>query len=196
MTILPLCPFPHPSWWKHARTPEAVVDVGEYYIHQTLRNRYYILGPNGVQVLTIPVVGQKGVKTPVRDIRIAEHGNWKREHLGALRAAYGKSAFYPFLEDQLRELYEVHAQDTLMAFSMKSIAVIGAVAGAIQPVISAMYVDCAEGDTDLRGLFRRPEQLPQGAAYPQVFADRFGYVGGLSVLDLVMNLGPRALDRL
>jgi hypothetical protein len=191
MTILP-----HRSWWQHARIPEAIVDVGEYYIHQTLRNRYYILGPNGVQALTIPVVGQKGVKTPVHEIRIAEHGNWKRDHLGALRAAYGKSAFYPFLEEQLLELYEAHAQGTLMAFSLKSIAVIGTIAGAVQPEITTSYVECTEGDTDLRDQFRRPDQLPQNVPYPQVFADRFGFTEGLSVLDLVMNLGPHALGRI
>jgi hypothetical protein len=41
-----------------------------------------------------------------------------------------------------------------------------------------------------------PTELPRVAPYAQVFADRHGFRPGLSVIDLVMNLGPRVAEAL
>ena len=63
----------------------------EHYIKQSYRNRCRILGPNGVQSLTIPVELPAGTKTPIREVRISDHGEWRHLHAQALRTAYGAS---------------------------------------------------------------------------------------------------------
>jgi len=49
---------------------------------------------------------------------------------------------------------------------------------------------------DLRSTFQPKKPLPPEVdavpPYPQVFADRHGFVGRLSVVDLVCNCGPEA----
>ena len=68
-----------------------LVDLDER--HLPLRHshhRYRIDGPNGVQTLTVPLVGStNNMMTPLRDVLISEHGDWRRLHWGALYSAYG-----------------------------------------------------------------------------------------------------------
>lgn len=56
--------------------------------------------------LTVPVSGgahalKSGSANPV----ISEHGKWRREHEGALLAAYGKSPFFRHLMPEIEEIY-------------------------------------------------------------------------------------------
>jgi len=196
MVILPLCPFPPPWWWKQVLEGNAVIDLGEHYVHQTLRNRFHILGPQGIQVLTVPVLGQRGKKVAAGSIRVSAHGKWQREHLGAIRAAYGKSAGYPHLEEALEGLYGDSGITLMADFSRRSISILSAWAGIDQPVFSETYLQPGLDDHDARPLFRRHGQLPALPAYTQVFADRMSHVAGLSLLDAAMNLGPLAAARL
>ncbi len=78
----------------------------EHYIKQSYRNRCRILGPNGVQSLTIPVELPAGTKTPIREVRISDHGEWRHLHAQALRTAYGASPFFEFYADELMPFYE------------------------------------------------------------------------------------------
>ena len=48
-------------------------------------NRTRIIGANGVQTLTIPLVKPpKGSATSVKDLQISEHGEWEHVHWGAI----------------------------------------------------------------------------------------------------------------
>jgi hypothetical protein len=196
MVILPLCPFPPAYWWKMAGSEEGITDAGEHYVHQSFRNRYRVLGPNGPVVLTVPVEGQKGFKIPVRDIRLSSHGSWRRVHFGTLRAAYGKSAGFEHLEGSLAALYEDTAIRFLADFSMRSLDICGELTGMPVFRFSESYVETTGECRDLRPLFRGEPAWPDPGPYPQVFSDRVPYTAGLSVLDLIMNLGPMAQGRL
>lgn len=189
MNILPLFPFGPVRWWQLASEKGACVDAGEHFVHQTLRNRYWILSPNGPQCLTIPVQGQKGIKFPVSKILLSEEIPWRRIHSGAIRAAYGKSAFYIHIIDELNDLFVDRSITTLCAFSLRTISLIEPFTGRLPATISEKYVQPAEGINDYRHLFGRTPVPSLQPAYPQVFSDRFGFVDGLSILDRIMNLG-------
>ena len=82
-------------------------------------HRYRIDGPNGVQTLTVPLVGAtNNMMTPLRDVLISEHGDWRRLHWGALFSAYGRSPYFDYVADDLsrvingsqRYLHEFNAQ--------------------------------------------------------------------------------------
>ncbi|MFT5596416.1 MAG: hypothetical protein ACI8QH_001213, partial [Flammeovirgaceae bacterium] len=51
-------------------------DGAEHYVKQTIRNRYHILSANGMQTMTINVVGQKGEKIPTKNILIDYDEPW------------------------------------------------------------------------------------------------------------------------
>ena len=82
-------------------------------------HRYRVDGPNCVQTLTVPLVGStNNMMTPLRDVLISEHGDWRRLHWGALYSAYGRSPYFDYVADDLsrvihgsqRYLHDFNAQ--------------------------------------------------------------------------------------
>lgn len=180
---------------------EVVEDRGEHYLKQTYRNRLYIATPTGAQALTIPIVRDGAAHTATRDIRISDHGNWRRLHWTAIASAYESSPFFEYYADDFRPFYEKHFEylvdfnEALMhtALSLLSLRV---------PYhVSAEYVAAADvadkGFTDLRNaLTPKPTAGTQSICpvvpYWQVFAERTGFVPHLSILDLLFNMGNEA----
>ncbi len=57
-------------------------------------------------VLTVPVQGGGSVlKRRDADPVLSEHGKWRREHLGAWNAAYGRTPYYVHLMPQIEAVY-------------------------------------------------------------------------------------------
>jgi hypothetical protein len=120
--VLPSCPFPPVMWAAFATSDHALVNTSEHYVKQTWRNRYAIMSSHGREILTIPVQGQKGQKVIVSDIQI--FGNdWRRQHMQAIRSAYGKSAFYIYLEEDLSKLIVEGKQRFLIEFNEQSLEI-------------------------------------------------------------------------
>lgn len=192
MEVLPICPFPSIYWWSLALRNESIyLDKFENYPKQTYRNRYDILGVNGKVSLTIPVIGQKGIKTSIKEIEIA-HGSWMNTHLGTLRSAYGKSAFFDHFYPLVERLY-LKKYKCLIDFNLSSIEIHRKLLlGSRDIQIVDEQIPFAENDFRLQfepssGPFFTKE-------YPQVFADRFSFQDNLSSLDLLFNMGPKAID--
>ena len=94
--VLPCCylaPVSHYS--AYYRADEVRLEVCDHFTKQTLRNRCWIDSPNGALALTIPVVKTEG-KTPMRDVRISDHGNWRHQHWVALESSYRQSPFFEY----------------------------------------------------------------------------------------------------
>lgn len=174
--------------WAHGR--EIRIEQCEYYVKQTLRSRAYIAGAHGRECLTVPIVHKAGGKILMRDVRISDHGNWRHLHWQALRTAYDKSPFFEFYADEFAHFYEGRPTEWLLEFNlMLTETVCGLMGMDFSPMLTEEY--CAEGDfVDLRGeAFGSGQEEP----YYQVFAERNGFVGGLSIVDLLFNMGPEAL---
>lgn len=192
MTILPSCPFPNTHWLSLANASETLLlDTLENYPKQTFRNRFDILGPNGKQSLSIPVHRPSGVKTPIFQIEIS-YGTWVNTHLGAIRSAYGKSAYFEHFFDDIQNLY--HSKPTLLVdFNSKSLNIIRNVLFKNRNIAIVDESPPFELN-DLRLQFDPSFIAPSYPKYPQVFSDRFDFVNNLSGLDLVFNMGPKAID--
>lgn len=61
---------------------------------KTYANRTVILMANGLQTLTVPIVGGRGSKIPMDQIEISYLENWIAKHKMALQSAYAKSSYY------------------------------------------------------------------------------------------------------
>ena len=185
MTVLPLCCFPNSAWIKsYVIDNQSTIDVHENYLKQTYRNRFDIMGPNGVQTLSIPVIGQKGEKIPLNSILI-EEGKWQKEHLSSLRTAYNAAPFAEHFLPEIEDLF-MRPPESLVNFNLQALKLSLEWLG-IEPKhkISSEYIQ--EASIDLR-----PTQKKRQGEFPtylQVFSDRMLFEGNLSAIDLAMNCG-------
>jgi WbqC-like protein family len=189
--LLPLCVFPPVSWCS-LWTQGAVIDIGENFVKQSFRNRFEILSGQGRQLMTLPVEGTDGKKVPVSEVLL--YGNdWQKRHVRAIRVAYGKSPFYEHYAGEIEQIYlRRHAK--LSDFSLDTLRWIASVIQLPMPVVSLSYIEDWKGP-DYRDHFKHlhANQFPP---YLQVFSDRWKFESDLSIMDLIMNEGPAAINYL
>ena len=157
-------------------------------------NHCRICGANGVQQLVVPVEKTNYLATtPMRDVVISEHGNWRHQHWGALYSSYGKSPFFDYIADDLQRTI-CGSQRFLLDFNMQL----------HQLVVDFLDlpIHCTATDTlpPLAADLRRAvgEKKPSGnivhnVPYYQLWAERFGFVPDLSIIDLLCNTGREAM---
>lgn len=179
---------------------KAVIDIGEHHVRQSYRTRTGIVGPNGAQDLCVRIEHDHGHKMPMRDVHLSYAEPWPQQHLHAIRSAYGQAPwfihFYPDVEALLRQRHQ-RLVDLDLASMWLAIGWLGLSA---EVTVSDHYLAPAVDHIDLRDRLHPKRTLPVEVvhvpAYSQAFAERHGFVPRRSVLDLVFNLGPRAVEAL
>ena len=174
---------------------QAIIEAHCNYIKQTYRNRCVIASVNGCQTLSIPIVKPDSLKCPTKDIRIAEHGNWRHLHWNAIVSAYNSTPFFEYYEDDFRPFYEKPA-GFLFDFNEELRELICSILD-ISPLVSysSEYVFSPQPDVlDLREVIHpKKEPLMQDLRpYYQVFETKYGFQTNLSIIDLLFNMGPEA----
>ena len=161
-------------------------------------HRYRIDGPNGVQTLTVPLVGStNNMMTPLCDVLISEHGDWRRLHWGALYSAYGRSPYFDYVADDLyrviygtqRHLHEFNAELHALIVDFMDLPITTHYLG------KGEVADKTEAD-DLRGRIgiKKPDSLPiADVPYYQMWTATRGFCPDLSILDLMMNMGREGI---
>lgn len=163
-------------------------------------HRYRIDGPNGVQTLTVPLVGStNNMMTPLRDVLISEHGDWRRLHWGALYSAYGRSPYFDYVADDLsrvihgtqRYLHDFNAQlhEVIVDFMDLPLATSYVTSGAGEETHG-------DRELDLRGriAMKKPDTLPiANVPYYQMWTAAGAFQPDLSILDLMMNTGREGI---
>lgn len=186
---------------KLASGEHILIEQHENYIKQSYRNRCSILSANGVMPLSIPIESVGGKKCLIRDVRIAEHGNWRHLHWNALISAYNSTPFFEYYEDDFRPFYEKQYK-YLFDFNVGLQEIICDLLSLDTSNIcyTNNYILTAEcGDIDFRETlspkkdFRifDPDFVP--VPYYQVFEERYGFTENLSIVDLLFNMGNESL---
>jgi hypothetical protein len=184
MYAVPTFLFPPVSYCIFLQQTHPHKDEFSFYHKQSPRNHFEILNANGRQKITFGVQSNQGIKTPLNEVFL-DGGDWARTAFRSLQSAYGKSAFFFFYQDELKQLLdsfpnqrlvEVHGQihDWLMKY---------------QIVPQWPLNDAVEQIIPIEKKWEIESPI---VPYHQVFQDRFSFENDLSILDLMFNLGPEA----
>lgn len=179
-----------------AKHPQVLVDTGEHYVRQSYRTRTTIIGPNGVQDLSVQIIHGHGAKLPMREVRLSRAESWPQQHLHAIRSAYGKSPWFIHYIDEIEHVL-MNGHERLVDLNRDTLRLGMKWLGLTTEVMtSEAFVEDATGMIDLRTSFHPKKALPSEVEavpeYYQVFADRHSFQPRMSVIDLVCNLGPAA----
>ena len=179
--------FPPLAWLRAALYAGSwQVEAHENYQKGGFRNRCRIVGPNGVQILSVPLQKGKHQRQPIREVRISYQDDWWRHHEQAIRSAYGRAPYFEFYADAVFAVAR-RRPATLWELNQQLLeTALGLISFPVGPEPTPAFV------APQRGGFLRPADFPDQlvAPYPQVFTDRHGFTPGLSLLDGLFCLGP------
>ena len=173
----------------------ATIDIYENYVKQTYRNRCCILSPNGVQSLTIPLVKARKRKR-INDIFIAYDDNWRKIHWKSLESAYRSSPYFEYYEDEFYPFYHENQYTKLIDFNEAlNSKIIELLNLDVRVTNSTAYIEDPAPEFDFRNTFSpKKESDLKFNSYIQVFGDRNGFSPNLSIVDILFNEGPNAVN--
>jgi WbqC-like protein len=196
MKIIELQYLPQPLYFALLlQEPALKIEAHEHFVKQTYRNRCRILTANGVDDLSIPVIGA-GKKILIKDIKIDYKQKWLNRHWRAILSAYGKAPFFEYYAD---DFFSTYRKKHKFLFDL-SYELLTQCLDFLQFDIAINFTNSYQAlsnspKNDLRSKIS-PKVNPNylGAykqvTYQQVFGNNF--VDNLSVIDLIFCEGPRA----
>jgi hypothetical protein len=194
-SLLPLSIVPPVAYFSAVmHSQNTIIDLGENYIHQTIRNRYHIAGPNGVIALTLNVKSQNGLKIPTGEIELDYSKPWQRLHLRTIEAAYRSAPFYDHYIAFLQHLLSGNETTLGELFTKAWPLWLRLLKIAPDYKISDAFIE-QKADVDLRTRIKEPtwfHNKVEAQPYMQVFTGKNGFTPYLSILDLLFNEGPAA----
>ena len=194
----------HPTYFPNiahfvalTKAKQVVFEVDDNFVKQTYRNRAYIYGANGKLSLNIPVIHSQKNRQKYRDVKIFNDENWQNLHWKSLLSAYRTSPFFEYYEDDILPLFNSKV-DYILDFNLKCFEVIS---DCLQLDLNIskteIFQKSVENTIDFRDLVNAKKEQPQQFEnYTQVFSNKHGFISNLSILDLLFNEGPNALNYL
>ena len=181
-----------------ARYSVVYMEACENYQKQSWRNRCRILTANGPEALNVPVVHENGTfALPIKEIRVEYTTPWVLRTERAIESAYSSSPFFIYYKDELFAILDSHPA-TLWELNRRLIDFFCAKIGIAPEIRETESFDSAWAE-DYRSMIhpKRPNTILRDLGlerpYWQVFKVRFGFVPGLSIMDLLFNEGPESL---
>lgn len=172
-----------------ASHPRAIVDTGLRYDKRfKSAHRCTIADTRGPLMLTVPVSKPEGARL-WSQTRISHHGQWWTTMLTSLESAYGRTPYFEFYIDRFMPwIAPVDMSVTEMDCGLDAVVrrTLGIDTLVDYADASAIGIDPA---LDFRCCsFTRISPVP----YYQVRALMLGFLPGLSILDLIFNMGPES----
>ncbi|HIZ88071.1 MAG TPA: WbqC family protein [Candidatus Coprenecus pullistercoris] len=175
-----------------------IEDSGSY-VKQSYRNRCRIYACDGILSLTVPVLQPQGARD-IRGVRIDYSKPWLQQHERALISAYRTSAFFEYYQDDIfpildsrpETLFELNTALTIRLTELLGLKCAVSFTGDFRK-------EYGQDTMDLREAIHPKKPVPdvfksRFKPYYQVFSEKYGFISGLSVLDLLFNEGPNAIS--
>jgi hypothetical protein len=181
-------------------------------------NRNRLKGPNGVQFITVPVSFKFG--EAIREVKIANHIPWRKNHLQTIRSCYGKAPYFHILFPVLQELIAQDC-DNLSWLNIQLVRRMAKILGIKTKIIVASELPSMPDNPDLRlleicrhfncdiylagagGRDYMELSIWENSGVKVIFQQfmepprkqLFGeFVPNLSIVDLYMNEGEKSLE--
>lgn len=151
-------------------------------------HRTTIADVNGPLRLTVPVTHPEGLTGPLTwaDMRLSAHGSWWDVHRVALESAYGRTPFFEFYIDRFLPVLTREVMDRFDSVAALDSFIDAQIREILQLPES---LACTEVKADC--IISEPRELIMPPYY-QLRRDKLGFIPGLSILDLIFNIGPEA----
>ena len=191
LTVLSTAYFPPALWVAHAVQGHALLlEAHESFQKQSYRSRTEIAGPNGRQILSVPVDRsiKKILTTPV------SYGEpWVKNHLRSIETAYSNAPFFEVLFPDIEEMFG-QEYETLWELNMRTIELYFYWLELKTPVDTTSSFELDIAGIDARALHPKKNSQIQFPQYLQVFQGKNGFESNLSALDVFFNLGRSSWD--
>ncbi len=148
-------------------------------------HRFTIADNRGELRLTVPVSKPSGAKF-WKETTVSDHGRWYETMPIALETGYGRSPFFEYYIDRLMPLFDMR-HESIVDLCLRADAIVRSI---LHLPVEIRAAEQGSGavltDSAIRAMY--PVTVP----YYQVRAHEFGFISGLSILDLIFNMGPEA----
>jgi len=194
--------FPPISWMAAAVQSERItIEIHETYPKQTYRNRCNIATSSGTLNLTVPVNRVNGNHTKTCDIRTDNSGNWELLHWRSIMTAYNKSPYFLHYRDYIEPIL-LKKHNLLSDLNLELLNnLFKALQISDKEIFFTSKYEFKPDFQDLRNSFHPKQEPYRGIKvkiprYIQAFEENHGFIPDLSILDLIFNLGPDAIQYL
>ena len=178
-----------------------IIEHFEHFTKQTYRSRCDIYSPNGLKTLSVPLV-KRDHRQAVKDLKISYDYDWQKLHWRTLESSYRRSPYFEYFEDDLSPFFHDKKFDYLIdlneALQQEILSLLK-----LKPKYSftSEYHKIVADADDYRNLILPKNTFDsdktfQSVKYMQVFETRHGFIPNLSIVDLLFNQGPRAIEQL
>lgn len=177
-----------------ANSNSITFEVEENYQKQSYRNRCYIFGANGKQLLNIPIshTNKTSGKLKMKDV-LVENSNWQRQHYKSLTTAYNHSPFFEFYKDDIQFIF-TKKYKYLLDINIDSFQFINdALDLSKKYSISKIYNENPINDFRYLAAVKNKDQIKH-IPYIQMFDSKNGFLMNLSILDLLFMEGPNSIS--
>jgi hypothetical protein len=172
-----------------------VFEINDNFLKQTYRNRTYIYGANGKLLLSVPVIHSQKNRKIFKDVKISYDKDWLSHHWKSIEISYRRSPFFEYFEEKLICLYKKR-EKYLVDFNLKSINILFEM---LQIDLKYDFTNSYQENYSSISDYRiNSENFNSNDIkidkYTQVFQSKHGFINNLSVLDLIFNEGPNAIN--
>ncbi len=155
-------------------------------------NKCTIVGANGIINLSVPLLGGRNQKSLHKDVKIAYEENWRQQHLRSIRSCYGNAPYFDYYYPIFQKIYNQKFESLfdLNLFILKEVVLI---------LKMDINIDINENLISNEDVLFTKSNVTKNLSlysgeikYPQVFEDRLGFTQNLSIIDLLMCMGPQS----
>lgn len=201
--LIELHSAPGTFWWALVISyPTILIEAYENYQKRSCRNRIYLAGPQGSEVVSIPLLKGKNNQKPIQQVLLANDYPWKKVFLRQLKNCYRSAAFFEEFYPDLETLCQKE-HSTLWDWNLDLLSCIQQMLNIYPNFLwTDQYVkQPASRIRDARNLIglggHASVKTPQGIHvinYPQVFLNRTEFQVNMSIFDLLFCHGRESLE--
>jgi hypothetical protein len=164
------------------------------YVKGWFSNKCSIIGSNGIINLSVPLQGGRNQKIAIKNIKIDYIQNWQQQHLKAISSCYGNAPYFHYYIPYLEKFYSLHFDNLfeLNEYGLKMI--LSLLKKKVNLKSTEDYIN--PGNVFYTKQFDRENEIKNDIRdyYPQVFEDRLGFTANLSIIDIIMCMGPETFN--